>query len=99
MKIGTWSDGFSQPRGRGIDLAGLEPVGRLRRQQQMIDAEALVLLPGARLIVPERVAMRLVVAGAEGVGQAEIDERLECRAGLGAEQRILDPGGGVVDVV
>ena len=23
MKIGTWSDGFSQPRGRGIDLAGL----------------------------------------------------------------------------
>ena len=58
---------------RGIDLASLEPVGRLRRQQQMVDAQALVLLEGAGLIVPERVAVRLVVAGAERAGQPEIE--------------------------
>ena len=73
MKIGTWSEGFSQLRGRGIDLAGLKPVGGLRRQQQMVDAQALVLLVGAGLIIPERVAVRLVVAGAERVGQPEIE--------------------------
>ncbi len=78
---------------RGIDLAGLKPVGRLRRQQQMVDAQALVLLEGAGLIVPERVAVRLVVAGAERVGQAEIDQRLEMRARLRPEQRIVHPGG------
>ena len=31
-----------------------QPVGCLRGQQQMVDADAVVLLPGAGLIVPER---------------------------------------------
>ena len=38
----------------GID----EAVGRLRRQQQVVDADAVVLLPGAGLIIPERVERR-----------------------------------------
>ena len=41
--------------GETVDAGGDEPVGRLRRQQQMIDADAVVLLEGAGLIVPERV--------------------------------------------
>src|SRR5215831_12459368 len=84
---------------RGIDLARLQPICRLRREQQVVDAQALVLLPGAGLIVPEGVAVRLVVTGAERVGQAEIDERLEMRTRLWPEQGILDPGGRVVHVL
>ena len=38
-----------------VDAGGDEPVGGLRRQQQMVDADAVVLLPGAGLIVPEGV--------------------------------------------
>ena len=65
----------------------------------MVDAQALVLLEGAGLIVPERVAVRLVVTGAERIRQAEIDQRLEMRARLGPEQRVVHPGARVVDVL
>ena len=58
-----------------IDLAFDQPVRGLRRQQHVVDAKPVVLLPGAGLVVPEGVAMRLVVTGAIGVGQAEIDQR------------------------
>src|SRR5437588_241510 len=36
-----------------VDAGGDEAVGRLRRQQQVIDPDTVVLLPGARLIIPE----------------------------------------------
>src|SRR4029077_20634554 len=38
-----------------VDRHRLQLVGGLRRQQQMVDADAIVLLPSARLIVPEAV--------------------------------------------
>src|ERR1043166_3837167 len=38
-----------------VDAGGEEPVGRLRRHQHVVDADAVVLLPGAGLIIPERV--------------------------------------------
>src|SRR5437588_38834 len=38
-----------------VDTGGEEAVGRLGRHQHVVDADAVVLLPGARLIVPERV--------------------------------------------
>ena len=41
-----------------VDARRGEPVGGLRRQQQVVDADAPVLLPGAGLIVPERVEAR-----------------------------------------
>ena len=44
----------------------------LRRQQDMIDADAMVLAPGTGLIVPEGVLSGCAMAGAEGVGVAEI---------------------------
>ena len=55
-----------------VDGAALETVGGLRREQDMIDADTVILLPGAGLIIPERVLVGLGVAGAEGVGVAEI---------------------------
>ena len=72
----------------GID----QPVGGLRRQQQMIDADAVVLLPGAGLVIPERVEVGCVADGADGVGEAEIGQRAELLAGLRQKQRVLDPG-------
>ena len=57
----------------GID----QPVGGLRRQQQMIDADAVVFGEGAGLVVPERVEIAGVADGANGVGEAEIGQRAE----------------------
>ena len=68
----------------GID----EPVGGLRRQQHVVDADAVVLGPGAGLIVPERVEAAGVAAGADRVGEAEIGQRAELLAGLRQEQRV-----------
>ena len=72
----------------GID----QPVGGLRRQQQMVDADAVVLLPGAGLVVPEGVEVAGVADGANGVGEAEIGQRAELLPGRRQEQRVLDPG-------
>ena len=47
-----------------------EAVAGLWRQQQMIDPQALVLLPGAGLIIPEGVLARGVGDRAQRVGQA-----------------------------
>ena len=35
---------------------------------------------------------------AQRVGQPEAEQRLEALAGLRAEQRVVDPGGGIMDV-
>ena len=75
-----------------VDAGIGEPVGGLRRQQQVIDADAVVLGPGAGLVVPERVEVGCVADGADGVGQAEIDQCAELLPGLRQEQRVLGPG-------
>ena len=36
-----------------FDTGGFEQVRSFRRQHQVIDANAIVFLPGARLIIPE----------------------------------------------
>src|SRR5580693_3567563 len=36
-----------------VDRDRLQLVRRLRRQEQMVDADAVVLLPSARLIIPK----------------------------------------------
>ena len=78
--------------------AAVQPVGGLRRQQQVVDADAVVLLPGAGLIIPERVEARVVADRANRIGQPEIAEARKLRAGLRQEQRVVDPGSGIVGV-
>ena len=65
----------------------------------MIDPQAPVLLPGPRLIVPEGVQARFVRNRTQRIGQAEPQQRLEGFAGGRAEQGIIGPGGGIVDVL
>ena len=52
-----------------IDSRGGHAVGGLRRQQQVVDADAVVLLPGPGLIVPECVDPGARMAGAYRIGQ------------------------------
>jgi hypothetical protein len=53
-----------------VDAALLQAIGRLRRKQKMVYADAQIFLPGARLIVPETILASLGIAKAKGVTEA-----------------------------
>jgi 2-polyprenyl-6-methoxyphenol hydroxylase-like FAD-dependent oxidoreductase len=72
-QTGTWSEGFSQPRTSGVDADVGQAVGRLGRQEEVVDPDAVVLLPGAGLVVPEGVDPRIAVEDPHRVGQPEVD--------------------------
>ncbi len=82
----------------GIDADIDQSVAGLRRHQQVIGAQAPILLPGAGLIVPEGVLARRVGDGAERSGEAEAEQRLKAFARRRAEEGVMDPGWRVVDV-
>ena len=82
-----------------VNGARLQSVRGLRRQQQVVDADAVVLGPGAGLIIPERVLVRLGIAGAEGIREAEIDELAQLAAGLDLEKGVVFPGDRIPDIV
>src|SRR6266446_1358360 len=63
-----------------------QPVAGLRRQQEMIDAQAMVFLPGARLIIPECVLPGGVGDGTQRVREPKAKQRLKAFTGGGAEQ-------------
>src|SRR5580700_3572472 len=57
----------------------------------MIDADAIVLLPGARLIVPKGVEAGRVRGRAQGVNQAERYELAELEPRLRQMESVVDP--------
>ena len=75
-----------------------QPVAGLRRHQEVVDPKAPVLLPGPGLVVPEGVLPGLVGHRSQRVGQPEAQQGLKGLAGGRAEQGVIDPGRGVVDV-
>src|ERR1700691_2427255 len=74
-----------------VDRDRLQLVGGLRRQEQMVDADAVVLLPGGSLIIPKAVEARSVGGGAQGVDQAERYKLTELEAGRWQKQSVADP--------
>ena len=75
-------------------------VGGLRREQQVVDADAVVPLPGAGLIVPEGVGPGVPSAWREGVGQAEpLHERAEGCPRLRLEEGVAQPRRRIVGVL
>ena len=82
-----------------VYVAGAEPVGGLGRKQDMVDADALVLAPGPGLVVPEGILPGLAVAGAEGIGIAQIFDPAQRRPGLRLEQRVIHPGLGIIAIL
>src|SRR5579871_4173016 len=81
-----------------VDLRLDEAIGGLWRQQQMIDADAVVLLPGASLIIPKGVEASRIAAGADRVGQAEAQKRAEFGAGARQVERIAFPDRGITRI-
>ena len=75
-----------------------EAVGGLRRKHQVVDTYAVVLGPGAGLVIPECVLPGQRVAGADGVSEAEIGEAAPGGAGGGEEERVLGPRRRIVHV-
>src|SRR5205085_2770534 len=54
-----------------VDVTGGDAVGGLRRQQEVIDAQSLVAVPAAGLVIPERVFVQLPMKHAISVGQIQ----------------------------
>ena len=81
-----------------VDAGVDQPVGGLRRQQHVIDADAVVFLEGAGLVIPEGVEVGGIADGAERVGQPEIGQRAELLPRRRQEQRVLGPGGRIAGV-
>src|SRR4030095_12487861 len=60
----------------------------------MVDADAVVLLPGTGLIVPKRVRTRTIVSRPDCVEQPEIVEGAEFLARARQEKRVVHPARG-----
>src|SRR5438132_110548 len=71
-----------------VDADGGQVIGGLWRQQQMVDPEAISLLPCAGLIIPEGVVRALDVEGAHRVGQAQIEQCPQRGARLRLAERV-----------
>ena len=82
-----------------IDADIDEPVAGLRRKQQVVNPQAPILLPAAGLIVPEGVLAGRVGNRPNCVGQAKPEQRLKRLASSRTEQRIVDPGRWVVNIL
>src|ERR1700732_4503672 len=70
-----------------------QPIRRSRRQQEMIDADAFVALPSARLVIPKCVKRGGVRRCAQGVDQAEVEKGAKARPCVGQKKRVALPGG------
>src|SRR6185369_4982378 len=81
-----------------VDPAIAQPIQPLRREQNMVDADAVILAPGAGLIVPERILPGRLVTGAEGIGIAQMFDGSERGSGLRLKQSVVDPGLGIVAI-
>src|SRR5262249_13859400 len=55
-----------------VDARGDEPIGRLRRKEQVVDANPVILLPRARLVIPKCKRAGAVASGANRVEQPEM---------------------------
>src|SRR5262249_505015 len=64
----------------------------------MVDADAVVLLPGAGLVVPERGRTGRVDSGTDRVRQTEMVKGAEFLPRARQEQRVFDPAVGVAGV-
>jgi hypothetical protein len=57
----------------------------------MVDADAVVSLIGTGLVIPERVQSRLIVAGADRIAEAQVQEFAKLRPAFGLEERVVPP--------
>jgi len=65
----------------------------------MVDADTVIAVPGAGLIVPERVMPRSLHPRAEGFGKSQVQDTAKGGAAFGAKQRVLAPGLGALGIL
>ena len=75
----------------GIYLTVLQQVGTGWRQQDMVDSNAVVAVPGPGLIIPETIESGGGMSAPGGLGEATVQDPAVCRAALGSKQRVLAP--------
>jgi hypothetical protein len=93
---GAWSLGRSFLRG-SLSMAQAARAPQRLADQDVVDAQALVLAEGQVAVVPPAPALGRLLEEAEGVVQAQ-PSRLEMRAFLGRAVDLPGPGHRVVDV-
>ncbi len=64
----------------------------------MIDANALIALPGTCLIIPECVESGRIRRCAQCIGQPQVQQSAKPRPGFGQNQSVADPGLRIMDV-
>ncbi len=85
--------------GQLVDLASFEAWRKGGREEEVINADAAVVLEGLAEEVP--VGEEAALAGvqrAEGVDVAEVEHRAIAGAGLGLKEGVAGPGGGLVAI-
>src|SRR5438105_699794 len=75
-----------------VDGRAGELIGGWRREQDVVDADAVVLLPGAGLVVPERVEALAIITRAYRVRKTHVAEHTKSFAGARQEQCVAGPG-------
>ena len=75
-----------------VDAAGDQAVGQLGREQRVIDAKAVVTLPGAGLIVPLGPYSAAGIVQRDGIGPASGHEPGIGIARFGLHQRVVGHG-------
>src|SRR6266853_1937291 len=68
-------------------------VGGQRRQQQMVDSDACILLPGAGSVVPKRIDALGIGGRPHGFDEAEVQKGAEFRLGRRRAYPAAHPGG------
>mmetsp|Transcript_5519 Transcript_5519/g.13313 ORF Transcript_5519/g.13313 Transcript_5519/m.13313 type:complete len:260 (+) Transcript_5519:2398-3177(+) len=81
-----------------VDLAGGDSGLERIADQDVVDAQALVLAEGQVAIVPPAPALGRLFEEAEGIGQPKAEKLLELRAFLGGAMDLAGPGDRIVDV-
>ena len=82
-----------------INLAALQALGQLRRQQEMVDTDAAIMFKRLSPIIPESELAALVrMQRPERVRIAETEQRPVACPRLRLKQRVMDPRGRLVAI-
>ena len=74
-----------------IDPGIGKPLGKIRRQQQMVEPKARIAWPTIAPITPEGIGATLGIPAPKGIGPALLDDAAECLAAPRMDERTAVP--------
>lgn len=81
-----------------VDAGGEKPARNRRRQHEVVDAQAGVATPSIPKVIPEGVNALARMQRAYGIGPALANQRVKRHFHFRAEQRIVAPALGLVNI-